>query len=73
MAPMFEKAATLLEPDIRLLKLNVDEAPDIATRYSVRSIPALLLFQAGKVLAQSAGAQSAEAITRWARGQLTTA
>jgi thioredoxin 2 len=70
MAPMFEKAAQMLEPDLRLLKLNVDEAQEIAARYGVRGIPALLLFQNGRVIAQQAGAQSAEAIIRWARGHV---
>ena len=70
MAPMFEKAAQALEPDLRLLKLNVDEAQEIASRYAVRGIPALLLFQSGRVIAQEAGAQSADAIIRWARSHL---
>jgi thioredoxin 2 len=70
MAPMFEKAAGSLEPDLRLLKLNVDEAPDIAARYNVRGIPALLLIDHGKLLAQTAGAQSADAIIRWARSHM---
>lgn len=70
MAPMFEKAALSLEPELRLLKLNVDEAQEIAARYNVRGIPALLLFHNGRVLAQSAGAQSTEAIVRWARSHL---
>jgi thioredoxin 2 len=68
MAPIFEKAAQTLEPDLRLLNLNVDKAPEIAARYSVSGIPALLLFHKGQVITQQAGAQSAEAIVRWARG-----
>lgn len=70
MAPMFEKAAHILEPDLRLLKLNVDEAQEIAARYGISGIPALLLFQNGRVLAKEAGARSAEAIIRWARGHV---
>lgn len=70
MAPLFEKAAQTLEPDLRLLKLDVDTAPEIAARYGVRGIPALLLFQGGSVVAQQAGAQSADAIIRWARGHM---
>jgi thioredoxin 2 len=70
MAPMFETAATQLEPQVRLLKLNVDEAQETAARFGVRGIPALLLFKKGQVIAQNAGAQSAEAIVRWTRTQL---
>jgi thioredoxin 2 len=71
MAPMFEKAAQTLEPNLRLLKLNVDDAQDIAAQYGVSGIPTLLLFQNGRLIAQQAGAQSAEAIIRWVGGQMT--
>ena len=43
MAPLFERAAQLLEPDVRLLKLNVDEAAQTAARFGVQGIPALML------------------------------
>ena len=73
MAPMFEQAARLLEPEVRLVKLNVDEAQATAARFGVRGIPALLLFRNGKLLAQSSGVQSADAIVRWAQSQLANA
>jgi thioredoxin 2 len=71
MAPMFEKAAQTLEPNLRLLKLNVDDAQDIAAQYGVSGIPTLLLFQNGGLIAQQAGAQSAEAIIRWVGSRMT--
>jgi thioredoxin 2 len=55
---------------LRLLKLNVDESQEIAARYGVSGIPALLLFQKGQVVAQQAGAQTTDAIIRWARGHV---
>jgi thioredoxin 2 len=70
MAPMFERAAQQLEPQLRLLKLNVDEAQSVAARYGVRGIPALLLFHRGRLLAQSAGVQNTDAIIRWVRANV---
>jgi len=70
MSPAFARAATTLEPDLRLLKLNADSAPEIAARLGVRGIPALFLLQGGRVLAQTAGAMPSEAIVRWARQHL---
>lgn len=67
MAPMYERAAAALEPYVRLLKLNADTAPEILARYGVRSIPTLLLFHRGTLLAQNAGAMPAERIVQWAR------
>ena len=72
MAPQFERAAAALEPDVRLLKLNADEAPNVSARLGVRGIPAMYLFRGGSVLAQTAGAMNADAIVRWARSHLAS-
>jgi thioredoxin 2 len=70
MGPMFERAAAALEPRVRLLKLNADEAPNVSAQLGVRSIPAMYLFHAGKTLAQTAGARDANAIIGWVRQHL---
>jgi thioredoxin 2 len=71
MAPAFEKAATLLEPRVRLAKLNTEDEPDIASRYGIRSIPTLILFTGGREAARQSGAlASAEQIARWTTAQL---
>lgn len=71
MGPQFEQAAATLEPNVRLLKLNADEAPNVSARLGVRGIPALYLFKNGTVVAQTAGAMNAESIVRWTREHLT--
>jgi thioredoxin 2 len=70
MAPALEQAAAALEPQIRLLKLNADEAPNVAARLGVRGIPAMYLFRGGSILAQAAGAMSTDAIVRWVHNHL---
>ncbi len=70
MAPQFERAATMLEPEVRLLKLNADEAPNVSARLGVRGIPAMYLFRNGSVLAQTAGVMNADGIARWTRSHL---
>jgi thioredoxin 2 len=70
MAPQFERAAEILEPDVRLLKLNSDEEQAISARYNIRSIPTMLLFKDGKLKAQTAGAMDATRIAAWARSNL---
>ena len=67
MAPQFQRAAGMLEPEMRLLKINADEEPAISARYGVRGIPALLLFKGGRLIAQTAGAMDASSIAAWAR------
>lgn len=70
MSPLFERAAAELEPQMRLLKLNADEAPETCARYGVRGIPALLLFDRGKLIAQAAGVMDTARIIAWARSHL---
>jgi thioredoxin 2 len=54
MAPIFERAARDLEPRARFLKVNVDQAPELAAKYGVQ-IPALFLLKNGMVAAKNAG------------------
>jgi thioredoxin 2 len=67
MAPAFEQAAAQLEPRLRLVKVNTEEAhQNLAARFNIRSIPTLALFQGGREVARQAGAmRSAADIARW--------
>lgn len=71
MGPQFDRAASLLEPDVRLLKLNADKAPNVSARLGVRGIPAMFLLNRGAVVAQTAGAMNVDAIVRWARDNIS--
>src|SRR5690349_5445927 len=54
--PSVEQLATEYEGKARVFKLDVDSNGDIAERYGVMSIPALLVFKGGKVVDQMIGA-----------------
>ena len=70
MAPMFERAASELEPEVRLLKLNADEEQRTSAEFGVSGIPALLLFRGGRLVAKTAGAMNTGNIVAWTRDQL---
>lgn len=71
MAPAYEQAAALLEPEVRVAKLNTEEAQAIAARFNIRSIPTLALFVGGQEVARQAGAfRSAQDIAQWTRSHL---
>jgi thioredoxin 2 len=71
MAPEFERAAAALEPAVRLVKVNVDEEPELAQRFQTRSIPTLVLAFQGRELARAAGARSAAQLVQWAQAELS--
>jgi thioredoxin 1 len=54
-APHLEELASERE-DLRIVKLNVDENPQVSSQYNVMSIPMLLLFKHGQVAHQIIGA-----------------
>jgi thioredoxin 2 len=71
MGPAFHKAASLLEPRMRLAKVDTEQHPAIASRFAIRSIPTLILFAGGREVARQSGALTApEQIARWAGSQL---
>ncbi len=70
MAPQFEAAARQLEPQVRLAKLNTEEAQQLAARHQIRSIPTMALFVGGREVARQAGVMGAADIVRWVRSQL---
>ena len=60
--PELEKIAAEYEGKIDLVKLNIDEAPNVAAKYGVMSIPTIALFVDGDVKAQVIGARPKDAI-----------
>jgi thioredoxin 2 len=70
LAPQFAAAGGKLEPDVRLLKLNSDAAPQAAAELGVSGVPALFLFRDGQLLARTAGLMSADQIVAWTRQAL---
>jgi thioredoxin 2 len=67
MAPVYERIASEFEPKVRFLKVDTEAEPELSARYSIRSIPTLMLFRHGKIVAQKAGAVGAEALRSWLR------
>jgi thioredoxin 1 len=55
LAPLLDELATEYDGRVRIGKVNIDEHQELAAQYGIRSIPTLLLFQAGQVADQMVG------------------
>ncbi len=55
MSPIFEKVSEKYKGKVLFGKLNVDENPEIASKYNIMSIPTLILFKNGEKLAEFVG------------------
>ena len=60
-APTLEEIAEERE-DIQVVKINVDEEPELASQFRVMSIPTLVVFKDGAIANQAVGARSKDAI-----------
>ena len=70
MAPQFVQAAGMLEPRVRLAKVNTEAEQMLGAQYGIRSIPTLALFKEGREVARQAGAMAAQDIVRWVTSRL---
>ena len=56
-APILEELATELDGSLSIAKLNVDDAPDVARRFEVMSIPTMIVFKDGAPAKRVVGAK----------------
>jgi thioredoxin 2 len=69
MAPQYVQAAAMLEPAVRVAKVDTEAEPSLGARYDIRGIPTLALFRGGKEVARQSGDMGAADIVRWVRSQ----
>ena len=67
-APVLEELATELQGKVKIVKLNVDENPNIAAKYGIMSIPTLLLFKGGEIKDRQVGAAPKQKLQQWING-----
>ena len=63
--PALEEISDEMAGKVKIAKLNVDENPQISSQLGIRSIPALMMFKDGKVVAQKVGAAPKGELSRW--------
>jgi thioredoxin 2 len=66
-APGVEQAARELAGKLKVVKVNVDEAPGVSARFRVQGIPLLLVLRDGNPVAQQVGALPAAQLLAWVR------
>jgi len=64
-APSLEEISVEMAGKVKVAKVNIDENPEIAAQYGVRSIPTLAMFKAGEVADIKVGAAPKTALTSW--------
>ena len=63
-SPVLERIVAEREGELKLVKVNIDEEQELARRYGIMSIPAMILFKEGEPAAAAVGAQPKGALER---------
>ncbi len=64
-SPALEALARQFAGRLKLVKVNVDEAPEVARRFEVQGIPTLVVVQGGRVLSRTTGAAPEPELREW--------
>ena len=65
--PHLEEISEEMDGSIKVAKLNIDENPDLAAQYGVRSIPTLVMFKDGEPASIQVGAKPKSALLEWVK------
>ena len=65
LGPSLDALAAEKAGSVKVVKVNIDENPNAPSKYGVRSIPTLLIFKNGEVVAQTVGALPKTELTKW--------
>ena len=68
--PILQELAEEFNDKVKIAKINIDNNPDIPTRYNIMSIPTLLLFKNGELISNQVGLQEKSTLSNWIKENL---
>jgi thioredoxin 2 len=72
-SPALERVARELAGKIKLVKVDVDQAPKLSERFAVQAVPTLMVVRGGNVIARQPGAAPAGVLRKWVEDALEKA
>ncbi|WP_038035147.1 thioredoxin [Thermopetrobacter sp. TC1] len=72
-APFLDEIDAEMGDKVKVVKVNIDEHPNLAARYGVRGIPTLMIVKDGEVISQQVGAAPKSAIASWVESAIANA
>ena len=63
--PIIDELSREYEGKLKVTKVNIDQSPETPTKYGVRGIPTLMIFDQGKLVATKVGAQPKAKLVEW--------
>ncbi|MBX2834447.1 MAG: thioredoxin [Micavibrio sp.] len=70
LSPVVDELADELKGKVKVVKVNIDEAPEAPTKYGVRGIPTLMIFKGGELVDTRVGGMPKSQLSEWVEGKL---
>ena len=65
MEPVLDRVASDISGKVKIVRIDIDERPELASHYGVSSIPRIFLFKNGRVVASHGGFPDAKSVQEW--------
>jgi thioredoxin 1 len=70
LSPVIDELAGELQGKVKVVKINIDQAPEAPTKYGVRGIPTLMIFKNGQVVDTRVGGMPKAQLSEWIEGNV---
>ncbi len=70
LSPVVDELAEELKESVKVVKVNIDEAPEAPTKFGVRGVPTLMIFKDGQVVDTRVGGMPKSQLQDWIQGQV---
>lgn len=70
LSPLVDELAKDLDGKVKVVKVNIEEAPEAPTKYGVRGVPTLMLFKGGEVVDTKIGGMPKSQLAEWVEGAI---
>lgn len=65
LAPVLDEVATELKDSVKVVKMNIEDAPETPSKYGVRGIPTLMIFKGGELVDTRVGGMAKAQLSEW--------
>ena len=70
LSPLVDELANDLEGKIKVVKINIEDAPETPAKYGVRGVPTLMVFKGGELVDTKVGGKPKSQLSEWVEGSV---
>ncbi|MCK5285468.1 MAG: thioredoxin [Alphaproteobacteria bacterium] len=72
LTPVVEEVAEELVGKVKVVKVNIDDAPETPSKYGIRGVPTLIVFKEGKIIDTRVGGMPKNQLVEWIKSAIQT-